>query len=50
MVDHEGISKVGLLAVVAPLATSGVAASAQAAIFNPDNTAVSGTSTNSSFT
>jgi uncharacterized lipoprotein YajG len=47
-VDHEGISKVGLLAVVALLAT--VAASAQAATFSPDNTAVSGTSSNSSFT
>jgi hypothetical protein len=42
--------KVGLLAVVALLATAAAATSAQAATFNPDNTAVSWLSTNSSFT
>jgi hypothetical protein len=43
-------SKVGLLAVVALLATAAVATSAQAATFNPDNTAVSGTSSNFTLT
>jgi hypothetical protein len=43
-------SKVGRLAVVALLATAAVATSAQAATFNPDNTAVSGTSSNFTLT
>jgi hypothetical protein len=49
LADHEGVFKVGLLAVVALLATTAVATSAQAAYFNPDNTAVSGTSDNATF-
>jgi hypothetical protein len=42
--------KVGLLVLVALLATAAMAASAQAQTINPDNVAVSGTSTNSNLT
>jgi hypothetical protein len=42
--------KVGLLVVVALLATTAAATSAQAVSINPDNTAVSGLATNSSLT
>jgi hypothetical protein len=42
-------SRFRLLAVVASLAAAGVATSAQAATFNPENTAVSGTSGNAMF-
>jgi hypothetical protein len=44
----KAFPKVGLLVLVALLAAAAVATSAQAVSINPDNTAVSGTSTNSS--
>jgi hypothetical protein len=45
----KALSRVGLLAAVALVATAAAATSAQAATFNPDNTAVSGTSGNATF-
>jgi hypothetical protein len=46
----KAFSKVGLVAAVALLATAAAATSAQAATFNPDNTAVAGTSSNLTLT
>jgi hypothetical protein len=43
----KSVPKVGLLVVVALLAAAAIAASAQAQTINPDNTAVSGQSSNS---
>lgn len=43
----KAVSKLGLLVAVALLAAAAVAASAQAVSINPDNTAVSGVSSNS---
>ena len=45
----KALPKVALLALVALLATAAVATSVQAVSINPDNTAVSGTSSNSAF-